>query len=473
MAYITPSPLAPTKGTPLSVKFTKSLLQGDASFQAAADAFFSDSTNWKSVEIVMKSTTGSQTETMIFDCDNLDDEVFTDFLISDKSRDIWEVQTVIVFDFDGGHLTLSVSAGQVNPTDFNFDVSSPPSYYEEDFSTNTGMQSSYITGYPDSTYGGLEAAWDGISTVLFDNSNNFTPQAVWQYQIWKDNILPIELQSTDTIKVEIDLTDTVIDPNDTVTLNIDYYGDKHQQSYYEAWSDYFNIVDGQAYASKTVYVGENSWFFSGSQFTITADNIGLVGIITITGDGVKTLNTLVSDFNIANPANTITLDVSVTDTVPNQETITLLLKNSQTFALQTAQSGQEAEDIVLTGDGISTVGELIDTYNLDDTNNNSGANQLNVFDINWTGPISTSSLTEVPEVGVLLDPANGLYTSAVYDGNTIPLTTAAGTTTHSVNLGPLTTALRISRVEFYLSTSHASGSGASTTKLDSFRIIKL
>jgi hypothetical protein len=172
MAYIFPTPLNPVKGTPLSVELNKNTLLNDPAFQAAADALFKDdTTKWKSVEITMRSTTYKQKETMIFDCDNLDNLVYTDFLISDDARDVWEVDTVVVSDFDGGYVRLSAKDGQVNGLDFNFDLSPPPvasNYYENTFdfgTTPTLYESTSNTNY--GSFGSLELLNLGFSTPEF------------------------------------------------------------------------------------------------------------------------------------------------------------------------------------------------------------------------------------------------------------------------------------------------------------------
>lgn len=46
---------------------------------------------------------------------------------------------------------------------------------------------------------------------------------------------------------------------------------------------------------------------AGTPIVIDADFAGVVGNITLTGDGAKDVDTLISDWNIANPANTVTL----------------------------------------------------------------------------------------------------------------------------------------------------------------------
>ena len=181
--YISPSPIAPTKGTPLSVDLVKADLLNDASFQLAADNYFKNTLNWKSVEITMTST-GGQSETMIFDCDNLDATVTTDFLISDSARNVWKVTKVIVFDFDGGRIRLSTKDGQLVESDFNFDLTPVIEEYVEIASTatqawisNTGVgffkfagQQFTHTGTGTYTSSRIEArfAVQGSPTHLFD-----------------------------------------------------------------------------------------------------------------------------------------------------------------------------------------------------------------------------------------------------------------------------------------------------------------
>jgi hypothetical protein len=155
MAFIDPllSNNPPTKGNPLSVKLTKTLLQADSAFISATDSYFADSTNWKYVLITMQSSEGKETEVMMFDCDNLDDEVYTDFLISTTARDAWEVQTLVVTDFDGGYMRLTSKDGQLNPADFNFIIGGlpldPPTENSDIIATfinNTSIQLDWING---------------------------------------------------------------------------------------------------------------------------------------------------------------------------------------------------------------------------------------------------------------------------------------------------------------------------------------
>lgn len=49
----------------------------------------------------------------------------------------------------------------------------------------------------------------------------------------------------------------------------------------------------------------------GEGFTITADNLGVIGNVNIIGDGIETINGLISNYNIANPTNTVTLTITV------------------------------------------------------------------------------------------------------------------------------------------------------------------
>lgn len=58
--------------------------------------------------------------------------------------------------------------------------------------------------------------------------------------------------------------------------------------------------------------------------TISADTAGLAGNVTLVGDGSSDVDTLISDWNIANPSNTLSLDSGIGTQVPdNLEEITL------------------------------------------------------------------------------------------------------------------------------------------------------
>lgn len=70
----------------------------------AADSYFSDSANWYRINVVYKSSVGSQYEIVEFDA-SLATPTGT-FLISPKARDQFQIQKVQITDFDGGFLEI-------------------------------------------------------------------------------------------------------------------------------------------------------------------------------------------------------------------------------------------------------------------------------------------------------------------------------------------------------------------------------
>jgi hypothetical protein len=130
MAFITPSPLSPEKGTPLAVSVKLASTGGNDSLQetllaayATGQEYFTDNTNaWNKVHILLKSDVGGQQKWMIFDASS--DPASGSLSLSSEARDVFEVQKVIIYDFDGGKIELNRS--QLNPADFDFDLSSPP-----------------------------------------------------------------------------------------------------------------------------------------------------------------------------------------------------------------------------------------------------------------------------------------------------------------------------------------------------------
>jgi hypothetical protein len=121
MAIIT-KPGSITKGTPATFTLNKSELLAVASVQA--DAYFSNSSNWNRVSVIYNSNPGSQYEIVEFNATGASPTGV--FSVSDKARDIFEVQSVIIIDFDGGIFTVPRS--ELNTADFDIDLNpTPPS----------------------------------------------------------------------------------------------------------------------------------------------------------------------------------------------------------------------------------------------------------------------------------------------------------------------------------------------------------
>jgi len=149
MAFYT-KPINPTKGQDNQVSLDKSQLALDPI--VAADAYFSDSSNWKYVVINYKSTEGSQIEKVTFNVIGPNTTVNSTFKVSDKARDTFEVQSLVIYDFDGGFLKLN--RDDLTVSEFDVDFSSGGAV---NFLTDYLMPSSASLYHPDYTVsnGGL------------------------------------------------------------------------------------------------------------------------------------------------------------------------------------------------------------------------------------------------------------------------------------------------------------------------------
>ena len=119
MAIIT-KPGSITKGTPATFTLNKSQLLSSAPVQA--DSYFNDSSNWSRVSVVYKSNPGKQYEIVEFDPSQATPTGL--FSISEKARDVFQVQSVQIFDFDGG--VLDIYRSQLTTADFDIDLTPAP-----------------------------------------------------------------------------------------------------------------------------------------------------------------------------------------------------------------------------------------------------------------------------------------------------------------------------------------------------------
>jgi hypothetical protein len=108
------------KNSPAEISLDKSALAAVTS--VAANAYYSDSANWKEVFIYYKSSVGNQREVLKFNA-TISSPVST-FLVSEKARDIFEVQKIVIVDFDNGSITVPRS--QLTVAEFDVDMSTAP-----------------------------------------------------------------------------------------------------------------------------------------------------------------------------------------------------------------------------------------------------------------------------------------------------------------------------------------------------------
>jgi hypothetical protein len=104
------------KNASAEISLDKSALAAVAS--VAADTYFSDSANWSRVYIHYKSSTGNQREVLRFNATVASPAA--NFLVSDKALDIFEVQKIVIVDFDAG--TFIIPRSQLTTADFDIDM---------------------------------------------------------------------------------------------------------------------------------------------------------------------------------------------------------------------------------------------------------------------------------------------------------------------------------------------------------------
>jgi hypothetical protein len=91
-----------TKG--ISAQFTLSRSQLVNHPLIQADSYFQNTDNWYRVNVVYKSSPGSQYEIVEFDATQ--SNPVGRFLVSEKARDLFQVEKVVILDFDGGYLEI-------------------------------------------------------------------------------------------------------------------------------------------------------------------------------------------------------------------------------------------------------------------------------------------------------------------------------------------------------------------------------
>lgn len=84
----------------------------------AASSYYSDSSNWSKVLVCYKSNPGTQKEIIVFDATVSSPE--SNFLVSERARDIFQVQQIIIVDFDNGDFVIPRS--QLNVSEFDIDM---------------------------------------------------------------------------------------------------------------------------------------------------------------------------------------------------------------------------------------------------------------------------------------------------------------------------------------------------------------
>jgi len=122
----------PKKGALSTVTLNKAELSNVS--VVSEDSYFSNSLNWKSVVVYMKSTLGNQKINYIFDA--TETSPTAKFTASTRSRDFFEIESIRIFDFDKGMFSLdrsSIPAPTISAVDINL------RFFSRTFNTGTAL----------------------------------------------------------------------------------------------------------------------------------------------------------------------------------------------------------------------------------------------------------------------------------------------------------------------------------------------
>lgn len=112
------------KNIAASISLNKAALAAVTS--VASDSYFSNSANWAKVHIYYKSSVGNQKEMLRFDATQATPTA--SFLVSDKARDEFQIQKILILDFDNGSFEVPRSALNSAEFDVSLAVSPSPSF---------------------------------------------------------------------------------------------------------------------------------------------------------------------------------------------------------------------------------------------------------------------------------------------------------------------------------------------------------
>lgn len=115
MAILT-KPSVINKNTSATFSISKSEL---ASHPSITDTYFQNTSNWKSVILVYKSSIGNQNEVLIFDATLATPT--SNFLVSVKARDIFQIKRIVINDFDKGY--FKIERADLTTAQFDIDLS--------------------------------------------------------------------------------------------------------------------------------------------------------------------------------------------------------------------------------------------------------------------------------------------------------------------------------------------------------------
>ena len=157
----------PVKGQKAEFELDKAALAAVTS--VAADSYFSDDANWNSVEMIFKSNPGKQRRTVKFDASQA--TPLASFFASVKARDIFEIEKIIINDFDSG--TFTILRGELTVAEFDVTLSggSPASSVAWDLVSRP----EYSLSAQSEVVSSLTGLSNGLGDILFSVSEYTIP----------------------------------------------------------------------------------------------------------------------------------------------------------------------------------------------------------------------------------------------------------------------------------------------------------
>lgn len=169
MAILT-KPGSFTKGTPAALSISKSELA--ALGIVSGDPYFSDTANWSYVRLIYKSSVGNQRHSAKFDC--AESTPASTFITSVKARDVFDIESISIVDFDGGFLSIPASA--LNAAEFQLDYTEvvPGAYITWSNLFNSGNLTVLANGGLTPSAGASPWSTGAYSSAFIASNTDFT-----------------------------------------------------------------------------------------------------------------------------------------------------------------------------------------------------------------------------------------------------------------------------------------------------------
>lgn len=206
------------------------------------DIYYADSANWKEVFIYYKSSTGNQREILKFNA-TLSSPI-ANFLVSDRALDVFQVQKIVIVDFDAGNITIPRS--ELTVTDFDVNMTPAEFFYLRDFSNpnSFGVDETGMSGNSPSS---IE------NNMLLVGGNSITPLGTYL----NNETLTFKAGYTYTIRFYIESLTLVNDGiSNPMLAHFDVYGASNGiGTVYEP--ELSNSITGVGYAERS-FIGTGS-----------------------------------------------------------------------------------------------------------------------------------------------------------------------------------------------------------------------